>query len=441
MTNAITVALSRSALQSSNGELILEVSIQAAQRQAQTNARMPFNIGIALDVSSSMKGDKIRHAKLAAQRIIARLEPQDNCAVVTFSHGSHVLFSSAAMTPAARAAAIAEIEKTEADGNTALYAGWNDAVNAVEKSELGMQAIQRVFLLTDGEANNGLTEPDEIARFVAAAQQRGISTTTFGLGEGYNERLLGLMASAGEGNTYFIQDADEIDGYFAQELDQLFTTTLRNTVVAVTLPAALSYEVVGERNHSRVGTTLTVPLGALLSGEARTFMLYLNTRSVPLTIGDYPIEISVRGLTEDSASYHATHTTMLPVAAKAVIAREGLEQQAASLDRAYIVSQALAFHQRHDYAGAVALIAKRKEQYPIYARFGFYDAELVRFNDRIDGYSMKRMRMHSNDMVNSSPFALTKYRRMLEVLIQKGADPAEIARVREMVESMEAKFR
>jgi uncharacterized protein YegL len=441
MTQAISVTMSRSALQSTNGELVMEVSVQAPQRQAQHIARMPFNISIALDVSSSMEGDKIRHAKQAAQRIIARLEPQDSCAVVTFSRTSHVLFPSAAMTPAARAAAIAEIEKTHADGNTALYAGWQDAVSTVEHSELGAQAIQRVFLLTDGEANSGLTDPDEIARAVAAVQQRGISTTTFGLGEGYNERLLGLMASAGEGNTYFIQDADDIDAYFAQELDQLFTTTLRNTQVTVTLPDNVSYEIVGERNHSRTGGELSVPLGALLSGEARTFMLYFSTHNAPIACDAYPVIVTVTALDEHSAAYHAECTATLTVAEHAVIQWEVIEQRAAALDRAAIVAQALAFHQRHDYAGAVALIAKRKEQYPIYARFGVYDAELERFNNRISAFSMKRERMHANDMVNSSTGTLTKYRRMLEVLIQKGADPAEIARVREMVEAIEEKYR
>lgn len=441
MTKHIHVAMSRSALQAQNGELIIEVAVQAPDRKMHTTTRMPFNIAIALDVSSSMQGDKIRHAKQAAQRIITRLEPQDSCAVVIFSSESQVLFPSTAMTPHAREAAIAEIEKTVAEGNTALYAGWNDAVNAVEQSAIGAQAIQRVFLLTDGEANIGPADPEEVARAVAAVQQRGISTTTFGLGQGYNERLLGLMASAGEGNTYFIQDADDIDAYFGQELDQLFTTTLRNTVVSVTIPAEFSYEVVGDRNHSRAGAALTIPLGALLSGEARTFLLYLHTHRAPIAPGEYPITVAVTALDEDSAPYTAANTTLVTVAAQAVVHSEAIEQRAAMLDRASIVAKALALHQRHDYAGAIALIATRKADYPIYARFGVYDTELERFNQRMDVFAMKRERMHANDMVNSSTGTLTKYRRMLEVLIQKGADPTEIARVREMVEAIEEKYR
>ena len=441
MTNNIQVGLSRSALQAHNGELIVEIAVQAPERKTHSTTRMPFNIAIALDVSSSMRGDKIRHAKQAAQRIMARLEAQDSCAVVVFSSESQVLFPSTAMTPHAREAAIAEIDKTIAEGNTALYAGWHAAVTAVEQSAIGAQAIQRVFLLTDGEANIGPADPEEVARAVAAVQQRGISTTTFGLGEGYNERLLGLMASAGEGNTYFIEDADDIDAYFGQELDQLFTTTLRNTVVSVTIPADITYEVVGDRNHSRAGDVLTIPLGALLSGEARTFLLYLNTHRAPIAHGEYSIPIVVNALDEDSVAFTASYTLPITGAEQAVVQSEAIEQRAAMLDRASIVAQALAYHQRRDYAGAVALIAQRKADYPIYARFGVYDAELDRFNQRIDTFTMKRERMHANDMVNSSTGTRNKYQRMLEVLIQKGADPAEIARVREMVEALEAKYR
>ena len=275
MTHPLSVILSRNALQPGDGELVVAIQTNAPQRGSKTAARMPFNIAIALDVSSSMKGDKIRYAKEAAQRIVSRLEPQDQCAVVTFASESTVLMPSTAMTESARALLIAEIEKTIADGNTALYAGWRNAVTCVEQAYNSALAIQRVFLLTDGEANIGLSNPDAVGRAVANAQQQGISTSTFGLGDGYNERLLGVMASAGEGNTYFIEDADDIDVFFGQELDHLATTTLRNVQLTVTVPTAVKCTVVGDRNHTRNANTLTIPLGAMMSGDSRQVLLHL----------------------------------------------------------------------------------------------------------------------------------------------------------------------
>ncbi len=439
MTHPLSVILSRNALQPGDGELIVAIQANAPQRANKTVTRMPFNIAIALDVSSSMKGDKIRYAKEAAQRIVSRLEPQDHCAVVTFASESTVLMPSTAMTESARALLIAEIEKTIADGNTALYDGWRDAVTCVEQASHGAPAIQRVFLLTDGEANIGLSDADAVGRTVANTQQQGISTSTFGLGDRYNERLLGVMASAGEGNTYFIEDADDIDVFFGQELDHLAMTTLRNVQLTVTVPAAVHCTVVGDRNHSRNADTVTIPLGAMMSGESRQVLLHLAA-SATLSSGTYAIDVALTAIDEQSQSFHATGSAALPVAAPAEIIAEELERSAALLDKAAVVADALAFHQKGDYAGAVALLTARMQSHPMYARFGVYEEELRRFNQRIDSASMKRMRMHSNDMVNSSPATLRKYRMMLELLHKKNGRPEDIALIEEQIRALEAKF-
>ena len=439
MTHPLSVNLSRNALQCGDGELIVAIQATAPQRHANTVTRMPFNIAIALDVSSSMKGVKLHHAKVAAQRIVSRLEPQDHCAVVTFASDSTVLMPSTAMTESARELLIAELEKTIADGNTALYAGWRDAVTCVEQADHDGLAIQRVFLLTDGEANVGVNNPGLVARAVTAAQQRGISTSTFGLGDDYNERLLGIMASAGEGNTYFIEDADDIDAFFGQELDHLSTTTLRNAELTVNVPADAQCTVVGDRNHTRNANTLTIPMGAMMSGESRQVLLHL-VATESLALGTYHIDAALSAIDANAHQFDATVSVPLLVSAQADVIAEELERSAALLDKAAVVAQALAYHKKGDYAGAVALITARIHSHPMYARFGVYEEELSRFKQRIDGASMKRMRMHSNDMVNSSPATLDKYRMMLELLHKKNGRPEDIALIEEQIRTLEAKF-
>ena len=439
MTHPLSVNLSRNALQRGDGELIVAIQATAPQRHANTVTRMPFNIAIALDVSSSMKGVKLHHAKVAAQRIVSRLEPQDHCAVVTFASDSTVLMPSTAMTESARELLIAELEKTFADGNTALYAGWRDAVACVEQADHDGLAIQRVFLLTDGEANVGVNNPGLVARAVTAAQQRGISTSTFGLGDDYNERLLGIMASAGEGNTYFIEDADDIDAFFGQELDHLSTPTLRNAELTVNVPADAQCTVVGDRNHTRNANTLTIPMGAMMSGESRQVLLRL-VATESLALGTYHIDAALSAIDANALQFDATVSVPLLVSTQADVIAEELERSAALLDKAAVVAQALAYHKKGDYAEAVALITARMHSHPMYARFGVYEEELERFKQRIDGASMKRMRMHSNDMVNSSPATLDKYRMMLELLHKKNGRPEDIALIEEQIRTLEAKF-
>jgi Ca-activated chloride channel family protein len=61
--------------------------------------------------------------------------------------------------------------------------------------------LNRVILLSDGLANVGVTNSDAISSDVHSLAQRGISTTTMGVGNDYDEKLLEAMANSGDGTT------------------------------------------------------------------------------------------------------------------------------------------------------------------------------------------------------------------------------------------------
>ena len=59
-----------------------------------------------------------------------------------------------------------------------------------------------MLLLTDGLANAGITDPSEIARHAAELRRRGVATTTIGVGEDFDEHLLGAMADGAAATIY-----------------------------------------------------------------------------------------------------------------------------------------------------------------------------------------------------------------------------------------------
>ena len=76
--------------------------------------------------------------------------------------------------------------------------------------ELNPKVIIRVLLLSHGHANVGVTDTELIAKEMAGLSTRGISTSAFGLCNGFDEDLMGAIASGGEGTLAFIDDPKQL---------------------------------------------------------------------------------------------------------------------------------------------------------------------------------------------------------------------------------------
>ena len=161
-----------------------------------------MNLALVLDRSGSMGGEKLEYAKQAAIFAVENLLPQDRAALVIYDDTIEVLAPSAPVEN--RQALIERIRRVGAGGSTALHGGWLEGATQVA-AHLDKARLNRVILLTDGLANVGVQDPKTIAAQVRGLAERGVSTTTLGVGLDYNEDLLTAMADAGEGNYFFIE--------------------------------------------------------------------------------------------------------------------------------------------------------------------------------------------------------------------------------------------
>jgi len=98
------------------------------------------------------------------------------------------------------------------------------------------QGINRVVLITDGLANVGVTNTDEIVTQAQGLFQRGVSTSTIGIGADFNEDLLMPMAQAGGGNAWHVVEPDDMKHIFQIELEGLIAQ-FAHTVSLSLIPA------------------------------------------------------------------------------------------------------------------------------------------------------------------------------------------------------------
>jgi Ca-activated chloride channel family protein len=196
--------------------------------------RPPLAVAFALDRSGSMRGPKLRLTCEAVRVALRHLQPTDAFALVVFDGEVDVLTELCLATPAALEQAGRTLDQVEARGNTALYAGWHQAATLLQRGAAALvptDAVRRVVLLTDGEANAGPSSPAELRAAAAQMAQTGVVTTTLGVGHGFAEELLAGMAAAGHGQFHFARAADDLPRIMGLEVGEAASVVARQVVL------------------------------------------------------------------------------------------------------------------------------------------------------------------------------------------------------------------
>jgi Ca-activated chloride channel family protein len=278
-------------------DLLVRVHDAPEGPDALTSDRPPIALALVLDRSGSMSGGKIATAKRAALAVLQRLDERDSLAVVVFDEHIDTIQPLARVTGTVKAHVRAELERIGARGSTALHEGWLTGCNALVADEHPApgdatleRGVARCFLLTDGLANVGVTDAEQIASQAGGIRERaGIGTSTFGIGADYAEELLGPMAEAGGGRFHHLRTPNEIATTFVNELGELLATVAANVELDLEVEPRVEVAVVSTyRQHPapdqaadqgtepQPPTRWTITVGDLMRGEERHAVVQLG---------------------------------------------------------------------------------------------------------------------------------------------------------------------
>jgi Ca-activated chloride channel homolog len=311
--------------------------------------RLPLNLSLVMDRSGSMEGDKLNFVKKALAFVIEQLRAEDQLSIVTYDDVVQVLFPQQAVRD--KAALLRQVAGIASGNTTNLSGGMLEGFAQVRGTK-SANCVNRVLLLSDGLANEGVTEPDKLQQIARTKfMEDGIGLSSFGVGADYNEDLMTALAEHGGGNYFFIDTADKIPGYFAKELQGLLAVVAQRTRVRIHYPAAQvrPVQVLGYVHAASPGL-ITVEMNDLFAGEERAlvldfeplpsmagpvvFAVELEYEDVALRLGSVRErqELTVTPIT-DAALYRASvrHDTLDLVAQ--YIANQLLEQAILAVDR------------------------------------------------------------------------------------------------------------
>nr|WP_301539608.1 VWA domain-containing protein [Paenibacillus sp. NEAU-GSW1] len=166
------------------------------------------------------------------------------------------------------------IESIEAGGTTNLSGGMIEGAQHVRKNKAdGM--VNRVILLSDGHANEGITDKQKLFAIAKEYRSSGVGISTMGVGDGFDEELMEGIAEHGGGNFYYIDKADGIPEIFEQELEGLLSVVAQN--VKLTLAPSEGTRVVavyGYPTEEQSGKPV-LQLGDIYHNEVKSILVEL----------------------------------------------------------------------------------------------------------------------------------------------------------------------
>jgi Mg-chelatase subunit ChlD len=217
-------------------EAVLQVGFSTALSNERQDLR-PINMALVIDKSGSMADlDKITRVKEALLELVSELRETDILSIVVFDSTAQVLLPARPIGDKEYVRRL--IRSIEPGSSTNIHAGlmlgYHEALKNYQRD-----ATNRVILLTDGIANQGVTDPGQIARNSLAFNDRGIDLSTIGVGLDLNKDLLRGLAKSGRGLFHFVGDNEDIRKVFINEVQSLVSPVAREPNLEIEYDPAL----------------------------------------------------------------------------------------------------------------------------------------------------------------------------------------------------------
>jgi Ca-activated chloride channel family protein len=222
-----------------------------------------------------MGGQKIALARMAVEHALRLLKPIDRFSLVVFDDVVDVVVGSTLGSAEAKRHALRKLAEIDARGSTNLAGGWDAGCEQVAAHLTG-DAIGRCLLVTDGQANVGASDPEELAQLARGMRQRGIATSTFGVGADFDERTLQRLAEGGQGHFYFVETPQAIPDLLTSELGDSLEIVAREAALVLHVPDDVDAAPVGPFRVSSAGRVVRIELGDLASGQELQLVVRLT---------------------------------------------------------------------------------------------------------------------------------------------------------------------
>lgn len=196
---------------------------------ASNSRTTPRDVTFVLDVSGSMRGEKMEQAKAAGHALLSSLSRADRFRLIDFATDVNSFRDGfVAATPENIREARRYLDALRADGSTNISGALEEALSVRTDGE----RLPLVVFLTDGEPTVGERNPDAIAGI--AARRRGDARVfTIGVSADVNSSLIERLAIEGRGTAHFVRAGENVERPVSLLASRLTNPVLTNVRVSV----------------------------------------------------------------------------------------------------------------------------------------------------------------------------------------------------------------
>lgn len=198
--------------------------------------RSPIHIIAVIDISGSMQfDDKLENVKKSLKAILEFMNSTDMLSLVTFSKSSDIIAQRTLTTPENKYILSQAISCIDVDCSTNLSSGLISGFECEDDALPERGAVSKyktsILLLTDGEANEGITNPDSIIDLIHDQSSASVNIYTFGYGTDHNAALLSLIADEKDGAYNVVNSLENVASAIGSAFGSIASCIAQNIVV------------------------------------------------------------------------------------------------------------------------------------------------------------------------------------------------------------------
>lgn len=210
--NTLSVSTMLSDCPWNSGAKLLRIGVQAKELEKEPASNLVFLI----DVSGSMYSqDKLPLVVESLNELTGNLSADDTLSIVVYSGEERIILAGARGNQRNTVKTLTSM--LEASGSTNGEQGINMAYD-IARRYFKKGANNRVIMATDGDLNVGISDKDELEKFIAKKAESGVYFTILGFGtENIKDNKMEALAKEGNGNYYYIDCFEEAQKVLTKE--------------------------------------------------------------------------------------------------------------------------------------------------------------------------------------------------------------------------------